>query len=133
VSLATVGAVPGLFVFLFVVFAIAAVVSTLVNVGRAQNLADRTGQPRGRATRRVLGSQNPAAELRQMEDEASLRAELAQQRDLLEQVAQGHGAGAVADGRTSEQRLQEVQRLYEQGLINEDEASTKRREILDEL
>ncbi len=132
-SLATVGAVPGAFVFLFVVFVITAVVTTMVNIGRAQHLADRTGQPRGRATRRVLGSQNPAEELSQMEDEAALHAELAQQRDLLEQVAQGHGAAAVTDGRTSEQRLQEVQRLYEQGLINEDEASTKRREILDEL
>ena len=132
-SLATVRTVPGAFVFLFVVFVIAAVVSTMVNVGRAQHLADRTGQPRGRATRRVLGSKNPSEELRQMEDEAALRAELAQQRDLLEQVAQGQGAAAVTDERTSEQRLQEVQRLYEQGLINEDEASTKRREILDEL
>jgi hypothetical protein len=30
-------------------------------------------------------------------------------------------------------RWRRVQRLYEQGLINEDEASTKRRGILDEL
>lgn len=132
-SLATVGAVPGAFVFLFVLVVLAAVVSAVVNISRAQEIADRTGQSRGRATRRVLASRNPSEEIRQMEDEAALRTELARQRNLLEQVAQDKGVARDADERTSAQRLQEVQRLYEQGLINEDEASTKRREILDEL
>jgi hypothetical protein len=61
-----------------------------------------------------------------MEEDARLHEALADQRALLERAT-------TAPVRTSEERLQEVQRLYEQGLINEDEASTKRREILDEL
>ena len=132
-SLATVGGVPGAFVFLFVLVLIVGVTSTVLNVGRAHDLADRTGQPRGRATRRVLNSRNPAQELRAMEDEAAVRDELAQQRALLQQVADGQREADVHDEPTSEHRLHEVQRLYEQGLINEDEASTKRREILDDL
>jgi hypothetical protein len=124
--------VPGAFVFLFVVILILGIASTVMNISRAHDIADRTGLPRGRATRRVLNSRNPREELRQMEDEAALRDQLAEQRALLERATRQGGIPAPGQP-TAAQRLQEVQRLYEQGLINEDEASQKRREIIDEV
>ena len=77
-----------------------------------------------------------------MEEETYLRVELDHYKQLAPQAAPRRPADATPPSRrlagdqangSSEQRLQAVQRLYEQGLINEDEASTKRREIVDEL
>ena len=78
-----------------------------------------------------------------MEEETYLRVELDHYKQFAARGAQPQRPTQVAPSPqhvvadringSSEQRLQEVQRLYEQGLINEDEASTKRREILDEL
>jgi predicted phage gp36 major capsid-like protein len=119
-------------VFLFILVVIVGIASTVLNVGKAHDIADRTGQSRGRAMRRILNSRNPNEELRQMEDEAALREQLNQQRALLEQATKRGGLAPAGKTPTAD-RLQEVQRLYEQGLINEDEAAEKRREILDGL
>ena len=130
---------------LFILVLIAIVVSWVVNAGKARDLAERTGDDPGRAMWRMWSSNNPRAELRQMEHEAEMteanRRLAAAQRETNERLHRAEAAAAAAraaaeaphDDRPAAERLEELQGLYAKGLVNEDEFAEKRREILGDV
>jgi hypothetical protein len=109
---------------LFVLAVVLGVSMTAINVIKARELAERTGEPPDRAAWRVFFARDQRAEVRNLE----LRAELRERTDAL--GAQGAAAG---DDRPAAERLEELQELYRKGLVNEDEFAEKRREILGDV
>lgn len=143
---------PGGFVALFIVIVIAAVAMSAVNAGKAREIAERTGEDPGRAMWRLFGARDQRSELRHMEAEADIveqrrrldaaqretnerlrRAEQAAQAAARAAAIQSAAADKPADERPAAERLQELQDLYTKGLVNEDEFSEKRREILGDV
>lgn len=144
-GLATVGRMPGGFVALAILILIIGVAMSVVNAGKARDLAERTGEDPGRAMWRMWSSNNPRGELRQMEREAEMiesnRRLAAAQRQTNEHLRKAEAAAQAAraeaarvrDERPVAERLEELQDLYAKGLVNEDEFSEKRREILGDV
>lgn len=143
---------PGGFVALFIVIVIAAVAMSAVNAGKAREIAERTGEDPGRAMWRLFAARDQRSELRHMEAEADIveqrrrldaaqretnerlrRAEQAAQAAARAAAIQAAAADKPADERPAAERLQELQDLYTKGLVNEDEFSEKRREILGDV
>jgi len=142
---------PGGFVALFIVIVIAGVAVSIANAGKAREIAERTGQDPGRAMWRMFSAKDPQSELRHMEAEADLteqnRRLAAAQRETNERLRRAEQAAQAApkasaiqpaadkpaDERPAAERLQELQDLYTKGLVNEDEFSEKRREILGDV
>ncbi|MGB8857711.1 MAG: SHOCT domain-containing protein [Ilumatobacteraceae bacterium] len=137
---------PAGFVVLFVLILIGGLAMGAVNAAKARDLAERTGEDPGRAMRRMWFAQDPRAELRHMEREADLHQEQERmakaQRETNERLRRAELAAAAAaaaaardaqDDRPASERLEELQELYRRGLVNEDEFSEKRREILGDV
>lgn len=133
---------PGGFVALLILVVIVSVAMSVVNAGKARDLAQRTGDDPGRAMWRMWSSNDQRRELRQMEHEAEMQEEnerLARlQRETNERLRRFEQTSRVADAslrddRPAAERLEELQDLYTKGLVNEDEFADMRREILGDV
>jgi hypothetical protein len=111
--------VPGSFAALFVLFIVFGVGMTAFRVSSARRRARDIGMDPDAATRAVLFNRQPDLALKALE--------------LEHQLAQRASQERTADPESTEARLEELQRLYQRGLINEDEYAEKRAAILKSL
>jgi hypothetical protein len=111
--------VPGSFAALFFLFVVFAIGLNVYRVSSARSRARDIGMDPDAATRAVLFNKQPDLALKALELEHRLaRQEAEEQATVLPSV---------------EVRLEELQRLYQRGLINEDEFAEKRAAILKSL
>jgi hypothetical protein len=116
--------VPDSFAALFVLFVVFAVGMTAYRVSSARRRARDIGMDPDAATRAVLFNQQPGLALKALELEHRLARREAQEPAAAPESDESASVGA---------RLEELQRLYRRGLINEDEFAEKRAAILKSL
>lgn len=130
---------------LCVLLLIASIAWSVANANEARDAARSAGQDPDDAWRRVFFSRRPGIEAERVEREVRLeqahdrlvRDERATAERLwrAEQEAADARADAqrVRDARPVAERLEQLQGLYDKGLVNEDEFADKRREILGDV
>lgn len=125
---------PGSFAALFVVFVLLAIGSTVYRVSSARSRARSIGMDPDAATRAVLFNQQPDLALKNLE--LGHRLEQQEARNRASRAPSTFAPVSTPEAATTgsaEARLEELQRLYQRGLINEDEFADKRAAILNDL
>ena len=122
--------IPGVFIFLFVVFLIAGVAVTIWRVSTARTLARQSGMDPGQATQMALLSDDGL-------DATYLAASLRQRPSRPVAPTSGSPSGSVptTDGHSPvgspSDRLTELKHLLDQGLVTQSEYDERRRAIID--
>jgi hypothetical protein len=118
------GGIPGAFVFLVVIVALAGVGLTIWKVSTARTLARQSGMDPGLATRMTLLSDDGL-------DATYLASSLRPQQR--EQPAPGPIPSASSTPPSASARLQELQSLLDQGLVTQAEYDRRRQAVIDSV
>lgn len=119
-------AIPGIFIFFFVVIVLIGVGSTLYRISTARNIARRNGMDVGDATAVALLNDNGLSA-------AYLRSGMQHPRSMTDPASGPAAPQPTPPPSTPEQRLQDLENLHNAGRITDEEYAAARKRIVDSL